>query len=219
MEFSSVFGLLATEQATMADWSIALGFCLMAYLLGSVSTAILVCRALGFPDPRSEGSNNPGATNVLRIAGKPAAAMTLAGDVLKGVVPVLLSRLAGVDAPMLAWIGFFAFLGHLYPLFFRFEGGKGVATALGVINTLDFASGLAVMLAWLFVFLPARIASLASLVSWTLAPFALWVMAPQYLGAMIPLSLLLIWRHRQNLRDLLGGNERSFRKPRTDEPD
>lgn len=212
MEFSTVFGLLATEQATVADFAIAFGFCLMAYLLGSVSTAILVCRALGFPDPRSEGSHNPGATNVLRIAGKPAAAMTLAGDVLKGVVPVLLARLAGVDAPMLAWIGFFAFLGHLYPLFFRFEGGKGVATALGVVNTLDPASGLAVMLAWLFVFLPSRISSLAAVISWALAPFIVWHLAPPYFAAMVPMSLLLLWRHRQNLRDLVAGNERSFKK-------
>ncbi|MFZ5724550.1 MAG: glycerol-3-phosphate 1-O-acyltransferase PlsY [Pseudomonadota bacterium] len=212
MEFSQLFGSIATAAATPADFAIFAGFCLLGYLLGSVSTAILVCRAFGYPDPRSEGSHNPGATNVLRIAGKPAALLTLAGDVAKGVLPVVLARLAGVDDPALAWIGFCAFLGHLYPLFFRFEGGKGVATALGVINTLAWQAGFAVMATWLLVFLPFRVSSLAALVSWALAPLWLWVFAPQFLGAMVPLSLLLLWRHRQNIRDLLTGNERSFRR-------
>lgn len=214
MDLSALFGTLATPAATTADLALAAGFCLMAYLLGSISTAILVCRAIGAPDPRTDGSGNPGATNVLRVAGKPAAAVTLAGDVLKGVVPVLLARLAGVEAPVLAWIGFFAFLGHLYPVFFRFEGGKGVATALGVINTLSWPAGFAVMATWLLVFLPTRISSLSALVSWALAPLYLWIFAPASLGAMVPLSVLLIWRHRQNLRDLLTGQERSFRKPK-----
>lgn len=214
MEFSQLFGVVATAEATPALLATVAGFCLLAYLLGSISTAILVCRALGYPDPRSEGSHNPGATNVLRIAGKPAALLTLAGDVLKGVVPVLLARLAGVEGPTLAWIGFFAFLGHLYPLFFRFEGGKGVATALGVINTLAWPAGFAVMATWLLVFLPTRISSLAALASWVLAPLYLWIFAPQYLAAMVLMSALLVWRHRQNLKDLLTGKERSFRKPR-----
>ncbi len=212
MEFSQLFGAVATTAATPAAIATVIGFCVLGYLLGSISTAILVCRALGYPDPRDEGSGNPGATNVLRVAGKPAAAVTLLGDVLKGVLPVLLARLVGVDAAALAWIGFFAFLGHLYPVFFRFEGGKGVATALGVINTLAWPAGLAVMISWLLVFLPFRISSLAAIVSWALAPFWLWVFAPQFLGAMIPLSMLLIWRHRQNIKDLLAGREHSFRK-------
>ncbi len=212
MEFSQLFDAVATTAATPAALAIIVGFCLLGYLLGSISTAILVCRALGYPDPRGEGSHNPGATNVLRIAGKPAAALTLLGDVLKGVAPVHLARLAGVDDPALAWIGFFAFLGHLYPVFFRFEGGKGVATALGVINTLAWPAGLAVMISWLLVFLPFRISSLAAIVSWTLAPLWLWLFAPQFLGAMIPLSVLLIWRHQQNIRDLLAGQEAGFRK-------
>lgn len=192
------------------------GFCLLAYLLGSISTAILVCRAFGFPDPRSEGSGNPGATNVLRVAGKPAAAITLLGDVLKGVLPVLLARTAGIEGPALAWVGFFAFLGHLYPVFFRFEGGKGVATALGVINTLAWPAGFAVMASWLLVFLPFRVSSLAAIISWVLAPLWLWLFAGQYLAAMSLMALLLVWRHRQNVKDLLTGKERSFRKNRGD---
>lgn len=214
LELSQLFGVVATTAATPAIVATFAAFCLLAYLLGSISTAILVCRALGYPDPRSEGSNNPGATNVMRIAGKPAALLTLAGDVAKGVIPVVLARFAGVDDPALAWIGFCAFLGHLYPLFFRFEGGKGVATALGVINTLGWQAGFAVMASWLVVFLPFRVSSLASIVSWTLAPLWLWIFAPQFLGAMVPMSLLLLWRHRQNIRDLLTGNERSFKKPK-----
>lgn len=212
MEFSQLFGAVATAAATPAMLATFAGFCLLGYLLGSISTAILVCRALGYPDPRGEGSGNPGATNVLRVAGKPAAAMTLLGDVLKGVLPVLLARYAGVDDPALAWIGFCAFLGHLYPLFFRFEGGKGVATALGVINTLAWPAGFAVMASWLLVFLPFRISSLAAIVSWMLAPLWVWVFAPQFIAATIPMALLLLWRHRQNIRDLLTGKERSFRR-------
>jgi glycerol-3-phosphate acyltransferase PlsY len=206
------FSQLAGDAATTADLALAAAFCLLGYLLGSVSTAILVCRALGYPDPRSEGSHNPGATNVLRIAGKPAALLTLAGDVLKGVVPVVLAQLSGIEGALLAWIGFCAFLGHLYPLFFRFEGGKGVATALGVINVLSWPAGLATMVTWLLVFLPFRVSSLAAVASWALAPLYLGYFAPAYLVPMILVSALLIWRHRQNLRDLAAGRERSFRR-------
>lgn len=212
MEFSQLFGIVATSAATPQLLATVGGLCLLAYLLGSISSAIIVCRLLGYPDPRSEGSGNPGATNVLRVAGKPAAIITLVGDVLKGVLAVLIGRWAGVDDPALAWIGFFAFVGHLYPLFFNFDGGKGVATALGVINTLAWPAGLAVMLAWLVVFLPFRISSLAAIVSWAVAPLAVWLLAPQYIGAMVPMSLLLLWRHKQNIQDLLSGEERTFRK-------
>lgn len=212
MEFSQLFGIVATSAVTPEILAKVAGLCLLAYLLGSISSAILVCRLLGYPDPRGEGSGNPGATNVLRVAGKPAALVTLAGDVLKGVIAVLVGRWAGVDEPALAWIGFFAFLGHLYPVFFGFDGGKGVATALGVLNTLAWPAGVTVMITWLVVFLPFRISSLAAIVSWALAPVAVWLLAPQYIGAMVPLSLLLLWRHKQNIQDLLTGRERNFRK-------
>ena len=111
----------------------------LGYLAGSVSTAIIVCRIMGLPDPRSEGSRNPGATNVLRFGGKKAAAITLAGDFLKGLAPVLLARLAGLEETGLALTGLAAFLGHLYPVFFGFAGGKGVATAFGVILALSLS--------------------------------------------------------------------------------
>ena len=118
-------------------------FIVLGYLAGSISTAIIVCRAMGLPDPRSEGSRNPGATNVLRFGGKKAAAITLAGDFLKGLLPVLLARGVGVDEIGLALTGLAAFLGHLYPVFFGFEGGKGVATAFGVILGLSWLTALA----------------------------------------------------------------------------
>ena len=208
MEFAPLFSTDPTP-ALMAAFA---GFCLLGYLLGSISTAILVCRAFGYPDPRGEGSGNPGATNVLRVAGKGPAALTLAGDVVKGVIPVVLARLAGIEGAALAWIGFAAFLGHLYPVFFRFEGGKGVATALGVINTLAWQAGFAVMACWLLVFLPFRISSLAAIVSWLLAPLWCWIFAPAYVLPVALMSALLLWRHQQNIRDLLTGQERGFRK-------
>ncbi len=211
MEFSQLFGVLATSTATPADFAVFGALSLLAYLLGSISTAILVCRVIGAPDPRGEGSGNPGATNVMRVAGKGPALVTLAGDVAKGIVPIIVARLLGVEGPLLAWIGFFAFLGHLLPVFFRFEGGKGVATALGVINTLDWHAGLATMLAWLATFLPFRISSLASIVSWLLAPVFTWYFAPHYLAGVTLMAIALIARHKQNIADLLSGKERSFK--------
>ena len=211
--FSQLFGTVATP----GEFALVAGACLLAYLLGSVSTAILVCRGLGYPDPRSEGSRNPGATNVLRIAGKPAALLTLAGDVLKGVVAVVLAAWAGIDGTLLGWVGFCAFLGHLYPVFFGFEGGKGVATALGVINVLAWQAGFAVMATWLVVFLPFRVSSLAAIASWVLAPLYLWVFAPVFLAPLTLMAALLVWRHRQNIRDLLTGKERSFRRKRAED--
>jgi len=211
VEFSQLFGAVATPAATPASIALFLGLCLFGYLLGSISTAILVCRAIGAPDPRGEGSGNPGATNVMRVAGKGPALATLAGDVAKGVLPVIVARMLGIEGPELAWIGFFAFLGHLLPVFFRFEGGKGVATALGVINTLAWPAGLAVMMAWLIVFLPFRVSSLASIASWVLAPLFTWYYAPEYLAGVTLMAVLLIARHKQNIQDLLSGKERSFR--------
>ena len=215
MEFSLLTSGLATTGGVIsaATWATFAAFCLVAYLLGSISTAIIVCRLGAYPDPRSEGSGNPGATNVLRVAGKPAAAVTLFGDVLKGVVPLLLARMAGIEGAALAWVGFFAFLGHLYPVFFGFDGGKGVATALGVINTLAWPAGVAVMLSWLLVFLPFRVSSLAAIASWLLAPLYTAWLAPAYVVPVSLMAVLLLWRHQQNIRDLLGGRERSFRKP------
>ena len=186
-----------------------------AYLLGSISSAILVCRLMGLPDPRTEGSNNPGATNVLRIGGKKAAAITLFGDMLKGLLPMLAAHLLQASPVVFALTGMAAFLGHLYPIFFRFQGGKGVATALGVQFGLHWAIGGAVGLIWLFMAKVMNISSLAALVSMALAPLIVWLVlpytaigpSPELVGMQILLSLILFWRHRSNIRNLLSGAE------------
>jgi glycerol-3-phosphate acyltransferase PlsY len=179
------------------------------YLAGSISTAILVCRAMGLPDPRSEGSRNPGATNVLRFGGKKAAAITLAGDFLKGLLPVLLARLAGLEDIGLALTGLAAFLGHLYPVFFSFEGGKGVATAFGAILGLSWPVALAALGIWLFMAFVVRISSLSALTAAALTPLlGWWFNLPLvYNGVILAMVTLLVWRHRSNIRNLLAGAE------------
>jgi glycerol-3-phosphate acyltransferase PlsY len=180
-----------------------------AYLLGSISSAIVVCRLMGLPDPRTLGSNNPGATNVLRFGGKKAAAVTLLGDSLKGFLPVFVCHLLERPETTFALVGGAAFLGHLYPVFFRFQGGKGVATALGVQFGLGWAIGAAVGLTWLFMAKVAKISSLAALISMGLAPLYIWLLWPS--GELILMQLLitalLVWRHRSNIRNLLNGRE------------
>lgn len=180
-----------------------------AYLLGSISSAIIVCKVMGLPDPRTEGSNNPGATNVLRIGGKKAAALTLFGDMLKGLIPVLAAQIAGVGAEVLAATAMAAFLGHLYPVFFGLKGGKGVATALGVQFGLAWQIGGSVALIWLFVAKVLNISSLAALVCMALAPLIVWYFrpAPELITAQILISVILFWRHRSNIRNLLSGSE------------
>jgi glycerol-3-phosphate acyltransferase PlsY len=182
---------------------------LAAYLLGSVSSAILVCRLMGLPDPRGEGSGNPGATNVLRIGGKKAAAITLLGDSLKGLLPMLVAHWLVVSPLVLALTGLAAFLGHLYPVFFGFRGGKGVATALGMQIGLYWPIGLSIAAIWLFVAKVLRISSLAALVSQGLAPAIVWWFwpAPELIVMQTLITLLLFWRHRSNIRKLLSGEE------------
>ena len=181
----------------------------LAYLLGSVSTAIVVCRLMGLPDPRTEGSNNPGATNVLRIGGKKAAALTLAGDSLKGVIPMLACHLLGVSVTVFALAGLAVFLGHLYPVFFGFKGGKGVATALGVQFGLYWPIGATVGLVWLFMARVVNISSLSALVAMALAPAAVWYFWPavELVLMQVAVSVILFWRHRSNIRNLLSGTE------------
>lgn len=179
------------------------------YLFGSISAAIVVCRLMGLPDPRTEGSRNPGATNVLRIGGKKAAALTLLGDTLKGLVPVLVARTLTSDPAVIAAVGFAAFAGHLYPLFFGFRGGKGVATALGVLLAVNWAMGLAVVATWLVMAKVVKISSLSALTAAALAPLYAWLLGLNfaYLIMTVVLSALLIWRHRSNIRNLLEGKE------------
>ncbi|MCG8426074.1 MAG: glycerol-3-phosphate 1-O-acyltransferase PlsY [Chromatiales bacterium] len=184
-----------------------------AYLLGSVSSAIIVCRLMGLPDPRTEGSNNPGATNVLRIGGKKAAAITLLGDSLKGFVPVLIANLMGVSPLILAGVALAAFLGHLYPLFFGFKGGKGVATALGMQFGLSWQIGGAVALIWLIMAKVVRISSLSALVSMGLAPLIVYLLwpAPELIIMQVIVTIMLFWRHRSNIRNLISGEEATLR--------
>jgi glycerol-3-phosphate acyltransferase PlsY len=181
----------------------------LAYLLGSISSAIIVCRLMGLPDPRSQGSNNPGATNVLRIGGKKAAAITLFGDMVKGLIPMLVAHLFEAPPLFLALTGTAAFLGHLYPLYFNFKGGKGVATALGVQFGLHWGVGLAVALVWLFTAKVVNISSLSALICMALAPIFVWLIwpAPELILMQILISAILFWRHRSNITNLISGAE------------
>lgn len=188
------------------DW----GWVLVAYLLGSVSSAIIVCRLMGLPDPRSEGSGNPGATNVLRIGGKKAAALTLVGDMLKGYIPVALAVWYGLSAEIIIAMGVAAFVGHLWPVFFKFEGGKGVATELGVLFGLHPVIGLVIAGIWLFIAKGLKISSLAALVAMTLAPVMVWFWTEGELSwtlGVALMSLLLIIRHKSNIQRLMSGEE------------
>ena len=186
---------------------------LLAYLTGSLSFAVLVSRAMGLNDPRSYGSGNPGATNVLRSGNKLAAALTLLLDALKGFVPVLLVQRYGAAWGLfdgtVAMVALAAFLGHLWPVFFRFEGGKGVATAAGVLLGLNPWLGLATLGTWVIIAAFFRYASLASMVAAVFAPFyqlLIWGGGPTALAVTV-MGLLLLWRHSANMRKLLDGKE------------
>ncbi len=183
---------------------------LVAYLFGSISSAILVCRLMGLPDPRTQGSGNPGATNVLRVGGKTPAAITLFGDMLKGLLPVLAGQWLGVSPLVLGLTGAAAFLGHLYPVFFGFRGGKGVATMLGVLFGFHWAVGAATAGTWLLVAKGFRISSLAALIATALAPLYVWlILGPVWplVGITAAMTVLLYWRHRSNIQRLLSGEE------------
>lgn len=182
---------------------------LIAYLIGSIASAILVCRAMRLPDPRSEGSGNPGATNVLRIAGKGPAALTLAGDVLKGVLPVLMASNLSRSPTVEALAALAAVLGHLYPLYFRFQGGKGMATALGAIAALAWPVACTMCAIWLAVAAATRYSSLASMTAAIGAPVAaLWFAPhPANVGVLVGIAAFLLWRHRANIQRLIRGTE------------
>lgn len=182
----------------------------LAYLLGSLSFAILLSQLAGGPDPRASGSGNPGATNMLRVAGKKLAILTLLGDLGKGLLPVLVAYLFGLSTQEQAWIGLAAVIGHLYPVYFHFRGGKGVATAAGMLLGLYPPAALLALATWALVFFLTRTSSLASLIA---TPLTLPLLAWQQPGALLPMCVLtglIVWRHRGNLRDLLGGRERHF---------
>jgi len=189
-----------------------------AYLLGSLSFAVIVSRLMGLKDPRTYGSRNPGATNVLRSGSKPAAVVTLLLDGIKGWLPVALigwyGRPYGMLEGTMALAGLAAFLGHLFPVFFRFQGGKGVATALGVLLGFNWILGLAAAVSWLIIAVFFRYSSLASLVAAAFAPVyyifgdgVAWYLDKNLLLAMVVMAMLLAWRHAANINRLIKGTE------------
>jgi glycerol-3-phosphate acyltransferase PlsY len=186
-----------------------------SYLLGSIAFGILVSKLFGLPDPRTVGSGNPGATNVLRSGKKSAAAITLFGDVFKGWFPVWLALQSGMLMWVVSAVGLAVFFGHLYPVFYKFKGGKGVATALGVMLAISPILGLAALLTWVVVFAISRYSSLGAIVAAALAPVYAWVLLSaykDYVITVLAMSLLLIWRHRTNIQKLLAGTEAGFGK-------
>ena len=193
-------------------WIVALCW---GYLWGSVASAVLVSRAMGLPDPRTQGSGNPGATNVMRLGGKKAAALTLLGDLLKGLIPVLLVRWFWPEAQT-AWLmaGIGAFLGHLLPVFFGFKGGKGVATALGVLLAWHWPLALVVLGVWIAVFAVTRVSSLSALIAAFVAPWLAFFMIGDKQMPMMILAMVrvLIYRHKENIARLRSGQEGAFRR-------
>lgn len=189
-----------------------------AYLIGSLSFAVIVSRVMGLNDPRTYGSGNPGATNVLRSGSKAAAAVTLLLDAVKGWLPVVLVKwfgpAHGLGEATLALVALAAFLGHLYPVFFGFDGGKGVATALGVLMGVSGWLGLATLLTWVIVAVFFRYSSLAALVAAVFAPVyyvlcsgIVWNAEPPVTVAIVAMAMLLVWRHRENIQRLMAGKE------------
>jgi glycerol-3-phosphate acyltransferase PlsY len=192
-----------------------------AYLLGSIAFGILVSKAFGLPDPRTVGSGNIGATNVARSGKKSAAILTLLGDVLKGWLPVWLALHFDMLMWVVAYVGLAVFFGHLYPIYYKFKGGKGVATALGVMLALSPMLGLAAVATWLLAFAIWRYSSLSAIIAAVLAPVYAWYLFPQadntfgisdYVLVTIVMAVFLVWRHRSNIQKLLNGTEAGFGK-------
>jgi len=180
-----------------------------AYLIGSLSSAIILCKLAGLPDPRSQGSGNPGATNVLRFGGKKLAATVLLLDIVKGILPVVLAILLGLDETWVAATALAAFLGHLFPVFFQFKGGKGVATALGGFLALSPLLAGAILLSWLIVFKISRISSLSAIIAASLGPvYSLWLIdSINARWIILVIAAMLVARHHGNIKRLLAGEE------------
>jgi len=180
-----------------------------AYTVGSLSSAIIICKAMGLPDPRSQGSGNPGATNVLRVAGKKAAIITLFGDLLKGALPVILARGLGTSFEVQLLVALAALLGHLYPIYFGLKGGKGIATAFGVLLALNPNAAFLCLLIWFAVYKWKKVSSLAGLSAAGLAPFIIWLVSGSISFTLfgVVLGAFIYWRHRSNIRNLLTGSE------------
>ncbi len=196
----------------MNEW----GFVVGAYLLGSVAFGIIVSKLFGLPDPRTVGSGNPGATNVMRSGKKLAALLTLLGDAGKGWLAVWLAQHYGLPLEWVCAVALAVFLGHLYPVFYGFQGGKGVATVAGILFALSPVLGASVMATWALAFFMWRVSSLSALIAAGFAPVyaAAQIGFGWVAGTVLVLSVLLVWRHKTNIRKLLDGTESGFRKPK-----
>lgn len=190
---------------------------LAAYLLGSVSTAIVMSRLMRVDDPRNVGSGNPGATNMLRYAGRKAAAATLLGDALKGVIPVLVGHALGLEAPAITVVGAAAFMGHVYPVYYGFDGGKGVATIIGVSLALNPWVGLCFVATWLLMAALLRYSSLSALTATALLAPAAWLFGepPRAVALFALMAVVVFWRHRANIANLLSGREQRIGEKRS----
>lgn len=183
-------------------------FLIVAYLFGSVNFAILLCKLFRLPDPRQQGSGNPGATNALRIGGRKLALLVILGDVLKGIIPVVLARYCQLENMPLAFVALAAIIGHIYPLFFKFKGGKGIATMLGAILALTPLVGLIVIATWLLIAILFRFSSLASIIATIALPIYCFMFQQiDYILPMTLLTLLVIYRHKGNIQRLIKKTE------------
>ena len=180
-----------------------------AYLLGSVSAAIIVCKTLGLSDPRTGGSGNPGTTNVMRLYGKKAAFLTLVGDIFKGIIPVLLAKVIVNSEFIIAICGLAAFLGHIFPIYFKFEGGKGVATLIGILFATHWLLGVSYIVTWILTVLIFRYSSLAALIAALPIPIYSYFIVHnnQYTISFAVIAIILFWRHKPNIYNLLNGKE------------
>ena len=182
---------------------------IMSYLLGSICSAVLVSKIFNLPDPRLSGSNNPGATNVLRLSGKKYAIIVLLADVLKGFLPVAIANLCHVNHLTLSFIGLAAVIGHIYPIFFKFQGGKGVATALGVLFGINIILGLLACITWIVVAFLSKYSSLSSITTILLAPFYALILIgnTNIFPGIFCISIIIIYKHQKNIRRLIDGQE------------
>lgn len=187
-----------------------------AYLIGSISTAIITCKIMGIKDPRKTGSHNPGATNVLRHGGKKAAIITLFGDMLKGLIPVLIATQFQIEPPGIALVGLCALLGHVFPIYYGFKGGKGVATYYGVILGISWQVGAIALAIWLTVAALLKISSISALISLLCTPIILWYFSQsmELTAAATLMSIIVFWRHTSNIRALIQGTEGKIKSGR-----
>lgn len=185
----------------------AVFYMLCAYLLGSISSAVLICQIVDLPDPRQEGSHNPGATNVLRLGGKWPALVVLIFDILKGMLPVWLGYYLGLNQFELGMVALGACLGHIFPIFLKFRGGKGVATAFGAIAPISWSVAGTMIGCWLVVFLVTGYSSLSAVVSALIIPFVVWWVRPEFTFPVAMVCCLLIYRHHENIQRLWRGQE------------